>query len=111
MRLWIVPVEYRVDFEMAVVAESEEDARRIAADSADEERGNLLYGYDEPDVLAPRAVESPDAIPEDLRGSIPWSEDGEDRTVERWLEEYEPPPPTDRELEDAGQINAFGGVA
>ena len=61
--------EVTVEFTMAVVAESEEEARRVAEANAHEDLHNLCGSLS---MFTPRQIVSSSDLPVDFQGVIPW---------------------------------------
>lgn len=110
-RLWIVPVEYTISFDMAVIATTAEQAGRVARQHASEERDNVIDD-EEVWVSSPREVTKLDEVDDELRDAAPWGEVDDDfaGTVADWFEQFGPPPPTEREMKAAGQLNLLASA-
>lgn len=109
MKLYEVRVRMEREIEVCIVATSEEEARRKAEAVADDE-ADL---WEAPDWWAAgaRELDPENEPPEMWMGEQPYlacpvPEGREEWSVEEWLE-ANPLPPTDLELEEAGQLNAL----
>jgi hypothetical protein len=87
-KVWIVCCT--VEVEMAVVAETRDEAEEVAVENIDEELDNNLA--DRSFHATPLRV-----VPEDMANVIPWGEEDasprRDWTVEQWLAELNKTPP------------------
>lgn len=108
LRMWLVPVEYTIEFDMVVLAADAEKARSIAKANASEER-EALIDDEEVWVTSPREVGALNELDDELRRSVPWTDDDDEEfqgTAAQWFEQNGGTPASSlAELEAAGQLN------
>ena len=72
-------VDVELSYEMAVLAESPEEARQIAEENYEEELRNVAYpGYE----FSPRLMTSP----KEFEGTLPYGADDDKKTVDQYFE-------------------------
>jgi hypothetical protein len=73
-------VDVELSYEMAVLAENEEEARQIAEENYEEELSNVSYpGY----TFYPRLMKNP----KEFEGTLPYGTDDDKKTVEQYFDE------------------------